>query len=137
MTACMWETLEVNLGFVGLGAMGELIVPRLMAAGHKVTGWNRTRAKAEPLIAAGMAFAATPREVAQASEIVFSIVTDSAAVKAVALGPDGVISGLKKGGIYIDMSTIEPDVSREVAARIRQGRPGHAGRPVVGQSRLR
>jgi 3-hydroxyisobutyrate dehydrogenase-like beta-hydroxyacid dehydrogenase len=107
----------VNLGFVGLGAMGELIVPRLMAAGHKVTGWNRTRAKAEPLIAAGMAFGATPREVAQASEIVFSIVTDSPAVKAVALGPDGVISGLKKGGIYIDMSTIEPDVSREVAAQ--------------------
>ncbi|MET0671108.1 MAG: NAD(P)-dependent oxidoreductase [Xanthobacteraceae bacterium] len=107
----------MNLGFVGLGAMGELIVPRLMAAGHKVTGWNRTRAKAEPLIAAGMAFGATPREVAQASEIVFSIVTDSPAVKAVALGPDGVISGLKKGGIYIDMSTIEPDVSREVAAQ--------------------
>jgi len=107
----------VNLGFVGLGAMGELIVPRLMAAGHKVTGSNRTRAKAEPLIAAGMAFGATPREVAQASEIVFSIVTDSPAVKAVALGPDGVISGLKKGGIYIDMSTIEPDVSREVAAQ--------------------
>ena len=53
----------MNLGFIGLGAMGELIVPRLMAAGHKVTGWNRTRAKAEPLIAQGMAFAETPREV--------------------------------------------------------------------------
>ena len=108
--------VQVNLGFVGLGAMGELIVPRLMAAGHKVTGWNRTRAKAEPLIAQGMAYAATPREVAQASEMVFSIVTDSTAVKTVALGKDGIIAGLKKGGIYIDMSTIEPDVSREVAA---------------------
>jgi 3-hydroxyisobutyrate dehydrogenase-like beta-hydroxyacid dehydrogenase len=106
----------VNLGFVGLGAMGELIVPRLMAAGHKVTGWNRTRAKAEPLIAQGMAFAATPREAAQNAEIVFSIVTDSPAVKAVALGKDGIIAGLKKGGIYIDMSTIEPEVSREVAS---------------------
>jgi len=106
----------VNLGFVGLGAMGELIVPRLMAAGHKVTGWNRTRAKAEPLIAQGMAFAATPREAAQNADIVFSIVTDSPAVKAVALGKDGIIAGLKKGGIYIDMSTIEPEVSREVAA---------------------
>jgi 3-hydroxyisobutyrate dehydrogenase-like beta-hydroxyacid dehydrogenase len=113
----VWEGVSVNLGFVGLGAMGELIVPRLMAAGHKVTGWNRTRAKAELLIAQGMAFAATPREVALASEIVFSIVTDSPAVKAVALGPDGIISGLKKSGIYIDMSTIEPDVSREVAAQ--------------------
>ena len=116
MTPVLWEEFAVNLGFCGLGAMGELIVPRLMAAGHKVTGWNRTRAKAEPLIAQGMAFAATPREVAQASEIVFSIVTDSPAVKAVALGPDGVIAGLRKGGIYIDMSTIEPDVSREIAA---------------------
>ena len=106
----------MNLGFVGLGAMGELIVPRLMAAGHKVTGWNRTRAKAEPLIAQGMAFAATPREAAQNADIVFSIVTDSPAVKAVALGKDGIIAGLKKGGIYIDMSTIEPEVSREVAS---------------------
>jgi 3-hydroxyisobutyrate dehydrogenase-like beta-hydroxyacid dehydrogenase len=106
----------VNIGFVGLGAMGELIVPRLMAAGHAVTGWNRTADKAKPLIAAGMGYAATPRAVAEASEMVFSIVTDSAAVKAVALGPDGIVAGLRKGGIYIDMSTIEPDASRAIAA---------------------
>jgi 3-hydroxyisobutyrate dehydrogenase-like beta-hydroxyacid dehydrogenase len=110
------EGLRVNLGFVGLGAMGALIVPRLMAAGHKVTGWNRSRDKAEPLMAQGMAWAATPREAAEASEIVFSIVTDATAVKAVALGPDGVVSGLRRCGIYIDMSTIEPDASRTVAA---------------------
>src|SRR4051812_4088263 len=96
--------------------MGALIVPRLMAAGYKVTGWNRSQGKAEPLIAAGMAFAATPRAVGEASEIVFSIVTDAAAVKAVSLGPDGIVSGLRKGGIYIDMSTIDPDASRSVAA---------------------
>jgi 3-hydroxyisobutyrate dehydrogenase-like beta-hydroxyacid dehydrogenase len=107
---------KVNLGFVGLGAMGELIVPRLMQAGHRVTGWNRSHDKAKPLIEAGMQYAPTPRAVAEASEIVFSIVTDSAAVKAVALGPDGIVSGLRKGGIYIDMSTIEPDASRAVAA---------------------
>src|SRR6185312_11707871 len=107
---------SVNLGFCGLGAMGELIVPRLMAAGHTVTGWNRTADKAKPLIEAGMRFAATPRAVAEASEIVFSIVTDSNAVKAVALGPDGIVSGLQRGGIYIDMSTIEPEASRAVAA---------------------
>jgi 3-hydroxyisobutyrate dehydrogenase-like beta-hydroxyacid dehydrogenase len=96
--------------------MGQLIVPRLMDAGHKVTGWNRSRDKAQPLIDAGMAWADTPRAVAEKSEIVFSIVTDAAAVKAVALGPDGVVSGLRKGGIYIDMSTIDPDSSRAVAA---------------------
>ena len=110
------ERNEVNLGFVGLGAMGELIVPRLMAAGHKVTGWNRTRAKAEPLIAQGMAFAATPREVARA-------VGDRVLHRhRFARGEGGGArhgrrhAGLTKGGIYIDMSTIEPDVSREIAA---------------------
>src|SRR5215475_8922392 len=86
----------MKLGFVGLGAMGALIVPRLMAAGHSVTGWNRSRDKAAPLIAAGMTWADSPR--------------------AVALGPDGILAGLRKGGIYADMSTIAPDVSRAVAA---------------------
>jgi 3-hydroxyisobutyrate dehydrogenase-like beta-hydroxyacid dehydrogenase len=106
----------VQLGFVGLGAMGQLIVPRLLKAGHKVTGWNRSRDKAAPLIAAGMTEADTPRAVAQNSEIVFSIVTDAKAVRAVALGQDGIVAGMKRGGIYIDMSTIEPDESRAVAA---------------------
>jgi 3-hydroxyisobutyrate dehydrogenase-like beta-hydroxyacid dehydrogenase len=106
----------MQVGFIGLGAMGVLIVPRLMAAGHTVTGWNRSREKAKELIASGMAWANTPREVAAQTEIVFSIVTDGAAVRAVALGPDGVLAGLKPGGIYADMSTISPDVSREVAA---------------------
>jgi len=106
----------MNLGFVGLGAMGSLIVPRLMAAGHTVTGWNRSRDKAGDLIAAGMRWADTPRAAAQGADIVFSIVTDAKAVRACALGPDGIVSGLKKGGIYVDMSTIEPDESRAVAA---------------------
>lgn len=106
----------MKLGFVGLGAMGQLIVPRLIEAGHTVTGWNRSRDKAEPLLAAGMLWADTPRKAAEDAEIVFSIVTDSAAVKAVALGPDGIKAGLRQGGIYIDMSTIEPDASRAVAA---------------------
>jgi 3-hydroxyisobutyrate dehydrogenase-like beta-hydroxyacid dehydrogenase len=106
----------VNVGFIGLGAMGAGIVPRLMAAGHSVTGWNRNRDKAEPLIKSGMRFADSPRAVAAASEIVLSIVTDAAAVRAVALGDDGVIAGLKPGGVYADMSTISPDASRAIAA---------------------
>jgi 3-hydroxyisobutyrate dehydrogenase-like beta-hydroxyacid dehydrogenase len=105
----------MNLGFVGLGAMGSLIVPRLMAAGHRVTGWNRSRDKAADLMTAGMCWADTPRAAAEGADIVFSIVTDAKAVRAVALGPDGIVSGLTKGGIYIDMSTIEPDESRAVA----------------------
>jgi len=112
----------MNIGFVGLGAMGAGIVPRLMAAGYAVTGWNRSKQKAEPLIAAGMRLAPTPRAVADASDVVFSIVTDAAAVRAVALGDDGIIAGLKKGGIYADMSTIAPDASRAICAEFaKQG----------------
>jgi len=112
----------MNIGFVGLGAMGAGIVPRLMAAGHAVTGWNRSRDKAEPLIKAGMHFAATPRAAAAAADIVFSIVTDAAAVRSVALGEDGIAAGLKPGGVYIDMSTIAPDASRTISAEFaRQG----------------
>jgi 3-hydroxyisobutyrate dehydrogenase-like beta-hydroxyacid dehydrogenase len=106
----------MNVGFVGLGAMGQLIVPRLMAAGHPVIGWNRSKDKAAALIKSGMRWADTPRAVAEQSDLVFSIVTDAKAVRAVALGNDGIVSGLRKGGIYIDMSTIEPDESRAVAA---------------------
>jgi 3-hydroxyisobutyrate dehydrogenase-like beta-hydroxyacid dehydrogenase len=105
----------MNIGFVGLGAMGAGIVPRLIAAGHTVTGFNRSKDKAAPLIKSGMRWAATPREVAAASEIVFSIVTDAAAVRAVALGEDGIISGLKPGSVYVDMSTIAPDSSRAIS----------------------
>jgi 3-hydroxyisobutyrate dehydrogenase-like beta-hydroxyacid dehydrogenase len=122
----------VNIGFVGLGAMGSLIVPRLLAAGHAVIGWNRSRNKAQPLIEAGMKVAETPRSVAEQSEIVFSIVTDAAAVKAVALGPDGIISGLRKGGIYVDMSTIDPDASRSIAAEFAKAGSTMLDAPVSG-----
>ena len=122
----------MNLGFVGLGAMGQLIVPRLIAAGHRVTGWNRSRDKAEPLIAAGMAFAGSPRAVAQTSEIVFSIVTDANAVRAVALGPDGIGSGLAPGGIYLDMSTIDPDASRAVAVEFHKSGAFMLDAPISG-----
>ncbi|MBI1989960.1 MAG: NAD(P)-dependent oxidoreductase [Betaproteobacteria bacterium] len=106
----------MKIGFVGLGAMGMGIVPRLIAGGHTVTGWNRTRAKAAPLIKLGMHWADSPREVARESEIVFSIVTDATAVRSVALGDQGIIAGLGKGGVYLDMSTIAPDASRAIAA---------------------
>jgi len=95
--------------------MGQGIVPRLLAAGHHVTGWNRTAARADPLIEQGMAWADTPRAAAEGSEVVFSVVTDAAAVEAVALGEDGVIAGLPPESVYLDMSTIDPDVSRAVA----------------------
>jgi 3-hydroxyisobutyrate dehydrogenase-like beta-hydroxyacid dehydrogenase len=106
----------LEIGFIGLGDMGQGIVPRLLGAGHSVTGWNRTASKAEPLIEKGMAWGETPREVAAATEMVFSVVTDSAAVRSVALGDDGVIAGLGAQSVYLDMSTIDPEVSREIGS---------------------
>jgi 3-hydroxyisobutyrate dehydrogenase-like beta-hydroxyacid dehydrogenase len=96
--------------------MGQVIIPRLLEAGHAVVGWNRTRSKADPLIDKGMTWADSPKDVAAASEIVVSIVTDSKAVSAIALGDDGVIAGLGSDSIYLDMSTIDPEVSRTIAA---------------------
>jgi 3-hydroxyisobutyrate dehydrogenase-like beta-hydroxyacid dehydrogenase len=106
----------MKIGFVGLGDMGQGIVPRLLNAGHAVIGWNRTASKAEPLVEVGMALAENPAEVASQSEVVFSVVTDSAAVQSVALGDDGVITGLDTGSVYLDMSTIDPEVSRRVGS---------------------
>jgi 3-hydroxyisobutyrate dehydrogenase-like beta-hydroxyacid dehydrogenase len=110
----------MNIGFIGLGAMGQAIVPRLLEAGHPVTGWNRTKEKAEPLFKRGMLWADSPRQVASGSHVVFSIVTDSAAVRALALGEDGVISGLCRDAVYMDMSTIDPEASRAVGAEFTQ-----------------
>ncbi len=102
--------------------MGQVIVPRFLAAGYPVTGWNRSQERAKPLLDLGMRWAATPRDVAAASEVTFSIVTDGAAVRTVALGSDGVINGIQPGAVYIDMGTIAPDVTREVAAEfLRRG----------------
>jgi 3-hydroxyisobutyrate dehydrogenase-like beta-hydroxyacid dehydrogenase len=105
----------MKIGFAGLGDMGSLIVPRLIEAGHDVLGWNRTRGKADALIAQGMRLADTPAAAAREAEIMFSILTDGAAVSEVALGENGIRAGLKPGAIYIDMSTISPAVSRKVA----------------------
>ena len=104
----------MKVGFIGFGDMGQAIVPRLLAAGHEVTGWNRSKEKGEPLFKLGMKWANSARELAAGSDVVISIVTDSEAVKAIALGENGVISGLRKDAVYLDMSTIDPEVSRAI-----------------------
>ena len=107
-----------NLGFVGLGLMGSRIVQRLLAAGHHVSGHNRTRAKAENLIQAGMQWKDSPSEVAQAADITFSMVRDTAALSSVTDGPDGILAGLSAGKIYVDMSTVSPRLIRDLAGRV-------------------
>lgn len=105
-----------TIGFIGLGDMGQVIVPRLLEAGHEVRGWNRSPGKTAELEALGMLVAATPAKASMGADAVMSIVTDGAAVRQVALGEDGIAEGLSNDGVYLDMSTISPEVSREVAA---------------------
>jgi 3-hydroxyisobutyrate dehydrogenase len=98
--------------------MGSRMVQRLLAAGHRVTGYNRTKSKAQRLLDAGMEWGDTPRAVAQAADIIFSMVTNTPALEAVTGGPDGIVAGLGAGKIYIDMSTVSPAASREVARQV-------------------
>ena len=109
-----------NLGFVGLGTMGGNMVARLLGKGHSVTGFNRTRTKAQWLIDKGMKFANSPREVAAAADVTFAMVTNSAAIAAVTEGPDGILAGLGKGKTFLDMSTVAPAVSRTLATKVRE-----------------
>jgi 3-hydroxyisobutyrate dehydrogenase len=94
------------------------MVKRLLAAGHTVTGYNRTKSKAQWLLDSGMRWADTPRAAAEAADIIFSMVTNTQALEAVTAGPDGILAGLGAGKIYIDMSTVSPAASREVARRV-------------------
>jgi 3-hydroxyisobutyrate dehydrogenase-like beta-hydroxyacid dehydrogenase len=91
---------------------------RLLAAGHNVVGYNRTKAKAQALLAAGMEWGESPRSVAAASEVTFSMVTNTAALEAVTEGEDGILAGLAPGKIYIDMSTVSPAASRAIAKQV-------------------
>jgi len=107
-----------NLGFVGLGAMGGRIVKRLLDAGHTVTGYNRTRSKAQWLLDQGMRWGETPRAVVEAADIIFTMVSNTAALYEVTGGDNGILAGLGKGKIYIDMSTISPAASRGLATQV-------------------
>jgi 3-hydroxyisobutyrate dehydrogenase-like beta-hydroxyacid dehydrogenase len=107
-----------QLGFVGLGTMGGRVTRRLLDAGHTVIGYNRTKAKAQWLLDAGMQWRETPRQVAASAEVVFSMVTNTAALQQITDGPDGIIAGLGPGKLYCDMSTISPAFSRSLAERV-------------------
>ena len=98
--------------------MGSRMVKRLLDAGHSVTGYNRTRAKAQWLLDAGMKWAETPRAVAESSDAVFSMVSDTEALQAITAGPHGILAGLDPGKMYIDMSTVSPASSRDIAQQV-------------------
>jgi 3-hydroxyisobutyrate dehydrogenase-like beta-hydroxyacid dehydrogenase len=121
-----------NLGFIGLGVMGGQMVDRLLAKGHSVTGFNRTQSKAEWLVKKGMKLAQSPREVAEASDIVFAMVTNGPALKGIAEGPDGLLAGLSAGKIFADISTVGPDLSRQIAEEVRARGADMVDSPVSG-----
>src|ERR1700730_1365089 len=121
-----------KLGFVGLGVMGGNMVARLLEKGHTVTGYNRTRSKAQWLIDKGMKFAESPKAVATASDVTFTMVTNAAALAAVADGPDGLLAGIGPGKFHIDMSTVSPEVSRALGAKVREKGADMIDAPVSG-----
>jgi 3-hydroxyisobutyrate dehydrogenase-like beta-hydroxyacid dehydrogenase len=121
-----------NLGFVGLGVMGSELVKRLLGKGHSVTGFNRTRSKAEWLIKEGMRWADSPKAAAASADVVFSMVTNSAALQAIVEGPDGILAGLAPGKIYVDISTVSPEYSRSVAEKVRAKGADMVDSPVSG-----
>src|SRR4051794_28387413 len=106
-----------QVGFGGLGAMGAGIAGRLRAAGYPLAVWNRSAEKAEPLIASGASWAVGPRELAERSDVVFTMLTAASAVEAVAGGERGLLAGLGRGKVWLDLSTIAPDESRSLARR--------------------
>ena len=107
-----------NVGFIGLGAMGGRMAKRLLDAGHRVVGYNRTRSKCHWLLEAGMTWADSPRRVAESSDTIFSMVTNTAALRTVTDGSDGILAGLRAPKIYVDMSTVSPAASRELAQKV-------------------
>lgn len=120
------------VGVVGLGAMGGRLAGRLLDTGHEVHGTNRTASKAQMLIARGLQWHDTPREVASVADVVISMVTDDAALDVITRGPDGIVAGLSADAVYIDMSSVSPQASRQVAERVKAAGGHMIDAPVSG-----
>jgi len=123
-----------NLGFIGLGTMGGPMVKRLLDAGHQVTGHNRTKSRGQWLVDLGMGWADNPRAVVEAADVTLSMLRDTDALHDVALGPNGLLEGLKPGSIFIDMSTVSPEASRELADQVLAKGAHMLDAPVSGSS---
>jgi len=124
--------MATRVGFIGLGLMGRPMGLNLLKAGFPLTVWNRTRARTEPLAAAGAAVAASPREVAERSDVVITIVSDPPALEGVLWGAEGVLGSLKRGALLIDSSTVSPALARRVAADCAQRGIDFLDAPVTG-----
>ena len=107
--------MKPTIGWIGLGLMGRPMGANLLKAGYSLTVWNRTPARAENLVRQGAKLAATPREAAAASDVLFTIVSDPPALEEVLWGKDGALEGLRRGAVYVDSSTVSPALARRIA----------------------
>jgi 3-hydroxyisobutyrate dehydrogenase-like beta-hydroxyacid dehydrogenase len=112
--------MRQTVGFIGLGAMGQAIVERLLAADYTVIGHNRTKSKAAALLDVGMHWADSPKVATEQSDVVFSMVANDTALEAITTGKDGILAGLKTGQVYADMSTVSPELVRKLAKCAKQ-----------------
>jgi 3-hydroxyisobutyrate dehydrogenase len=124
--------LDFKIGFIGLGIMGKPMAKNLIKAGFPLTVWNRTASKMKELIEMGAKGASSPKEVAEKSNVIITMLTDSPDVEEVILGPSGVIEGVKRGSIVIDMSTISPKVARKIASKLAEVGVEMLDAPVTG-----
>jgi 3-hydroxyisobutyrate dehydrogenase len=122
----------MNVGVAGLGRMGAAIAQRLMDVSHKVTVWNRSADKTKPVADAGASVAGTPAELAVASEVIITILTDAAAIDAVYDGPAGLLAGDVADKLFIDMSTVQPATETALADKVRRKGAAFAECPVGG-----
>jgi 3-hydroxyisobutyrate dehydrogenase-like beta-hydroxyacid dehydrogenase len=123
---------ETKLGFVGLGHMGGNMAARLLGAGYTVCGEAASRADAEPLIGQGLQWRESPREVAETADVVLTSLPDDQVIDTVASQPDGILAGIAHGKIWVDMSTVSPRVSRQIAERVRERGGSMLDAPVSG-----
>jgi 3-hydroxyisobutyrate dehydrogenase-like beta-hydroxyacid dehydrogenase len=123
-----------KIAFVGLGAMGSAMAQRLLGAGHSVTGYNRTRAKAEALAPQGLTVTDSARAAVEGASVVLSMVTDSDALRDVALRPDGIVAGLGQGAVWAEMSTVSPAVTRMLGERVAEKGAALLDAPVSGST---
>jgi 3-hydroxyisobutyrate dehydrogenase-like beta-hydroxyacid dehydrogenase len=114
----MTTTTQTRIGFVGLGHMGGNMAARFLGAGYEVHGEARSRDEVQGLVSQGLRWQDTPREVAATADVIFTSLPDDDVLEAVASGPDGILSGISPGKIWVDVSTVSPRVSREIADRV-------------------
>jgi len=121
-----------TVGLIGLGLMGKPMGRNLLKAGFPLVVWNRTRSKADDLIREGAKLAASPREAAAQADVLVTIVSDPPALEEVVFGPDGALEGFRRGSVFVDSSTISPDLARREAAACAERGVDFLDAPVTG-----